>query len=508
MAHSSNGWIDSELAYEWFVFFEETTRTKAAGESRVLHLDTHKTHVTSKLIQFAHDHNVHVIGYPPNATDRLQGLDMIHFAQVKRKWPAKVQEHEENGYGSGIDNSHMLEIIDSVWKEVFTVSNNQRAFEVTGLAYPVITGEFTSQATTNQSVIPTRAIAPAENSSIQSSFPLQQPKPVSEAVNILELVDRLRNPPLTPTHTPPPDIQRTAATTSISPSSLHIHPSQFTPRKRDAAIAQHVNPVVQVIPLRSEVSADTPIITPLPDPTYHYPMASSHVAPPFIDPALMSREELEEEVSRRRANDRFAHQKLEEQASMITGQHAQLIIQNEHQIGTQRRLNNKNKRKDNSHVAMYLQKEQARGRTGRVYTEAGYRAAQEADIAQAAKSEQAKLKGSAVRVARSRRAAWRRETKEERKTENQRRRQEYEEACKDHAAADGRPLRAPRVLPKEPTPEYFSQAIEKAQNLQDYALEELRSVVADASGKGEQDELIWHTLQSLPLEKPASSDED
>ncbi|KAH9828710.1 uncharacterized protein C8Q71DRAFT_691194, partial [Rhodofomes roseus] len=53
--------------------------------------DSHATHISPELCQYASQHNLHVVGYPPESTDRLQGLDMVHYAQIKRLWPLKVQ---------------------------------------------------------------------------------------------------------------------------------------------------------------------------------------------------------------------------------------------------------------------------------------------------------------------------------------------------------------------------------------------------------------------------------
>ncbi|KAH9912439.1 uncharacterized protein B0H18DRAFT_1127156 [Fomitopsis serialis] len=338
--------------------------------------------------------------------------------------------------------------------------HQKNAFAVTGLAYAAVdsTDTATPYATVNPNAIPplAHAVIPAENTSITSSFLQRQPTPVGEAVNILGLINRFRNPPSTPPHTPPRDAERTAATTIITPSSLRVHPDEFTPRKRDAAIAHHLNDRAKNIPLRSTVTVETPVIPPLLDSGPPLPPPDFYILSLPAPPDCMSRDELEGEVAALRAISTVSQATVTEQSHVIVGQRAQLILQNEHQIGTQARLNQKKKKKDNSHVATYLKKEQARGRTGRVYTEEGFRAAQAADLAQSEKAALEKLKGSASRVARSRRAKWRREKKEARKAMNTRKKKEYEEACRDCDADRTKRPRAPRAVPRDLTPEHLT----------------------------------------------------
>ncbi|THH06321.1 hypothetical protein EW146_g9649 [Bondarzewia mesenterica] len=92
IAHSPNGWMDGELGLEWIKDFNAQTEAKAKGHTHILLLDEHSSHHTLKLLAFAKDHNIKILGYPPHCTHALQGLDVVCFARMKEIWKQEVHE--------------------------------------------------------------------------------------------------------------------------------------------------------------------------------------------------------------------------------------------------------------------------------------------------------------------------------------------------------------------------------------------------------------------------------
>jgi hypothetical protein len=171
--------MDSKLALEWLKWMDEITSTKANGETRVIHLDGHSTHTALEFDDYAAEHNIVLVGYPPDSTDRLQGLDVLHFLRVKDLWPRKVREWD-TAHHEPLRNPGMLQIIDELWKEVFSEENNKKAFEMTGLTQPV-----------DRSAIPSRALAPAEETSIRSAYPMPQSAKVRETIAVLDVLHQI-----------------------------------------------------------------------------------------------------------------------------------------------------------------------------------------------------------------------------------------------------------------------------------------------------------------------------
>ena len=54
ICHSPKGWTDGDIALLWLVKdFDEQTREKAQGQTRVLILDGHSLHYTPELLEYA-----------------------------------------------------------------------------------------------------------------------------------------------------------------------------------------------------------------------------------------------------------------------------------------------------------------------------------------------------------------------------------------------------------------------------------------------------------------------
>ncbi|TFK78622.1 DDE-domain-containing protein, partial [Polyporus arcularius HHB13444] len=170
---SLNGWIDGGIFAEWIHWFDQRTAGKADGRPRVLHLDSHKTHTTLEVDDYAADYGIIIIGYPPKSTHGLQGLDRVHFGRMKTLWPKEVKRFEED-HGYNMEKVDFLRVLHNVSREVFTAENNRRAFIVTGLTRPV-----------DPSHISERMMAPSQESSTQGSLPLPQPTPVRNVTTLI-----------------------------------------------------------------------------------------------------------------------------------------------------------------------------------------------------------------------------------------------------------------------------------------------------------------------------------
>ena len=87
ICHSPKGWTDGDVALFWMIKdFDKQTRDKVQGHTHVLILDEHSSHYMPELLEYARDHNIMILGYPPHCTHALQGLDVVCFARMKETW--------------------------------------------------------------------------------------------------------------------------------------------------------------------------------------------------------------------------------------------------------------------------------------------------------------------------------------------------------------------------------------------------------------------------------------
>lgn len=109
VTHSDNRWTDKELGYKWMVKdYDCLTKDKANGKTWVLLLDGHSSHYSNKLLHYAEQNNIIIIGYPPHCTHALQGLDVVCFAKMKDIWHQKIWEYERAHNRAGISKSKFV----------------------------------------------------------------------------------------------------------------------------------------------------------------------------------------------------------------------------------------------------------------------------------------------------------------------------------------------------------------------------------------------------------------
>src|SRR5437762_9977437 len=88
---SDNGWTDNEMAVEWLEkCFESETR--CGDEYRLLILEGHASHISTKAIKFCVASKIIPLCLPPHTTHLLQPLDVGIFADLATEYKAGVRE--------------------------------------------------------------------------------------------------------------------------------------------------------------------------------------------------------------------------------------------------------------------------------------------------------------------------------------------------------------------------------------------------------------------------------
>ncbi len=428
-----------------------------------------------------------MIGYPSKSTHGLQGLDRVHFGRAKALWPLHVRQFaDEHGYQ--MRKEDFLRVLNGVWTEVFTAENNRRAFVVTGLTRPVQPERISS-----------RMMAPSQETSTQSSFPIPQSTPIRNAARLIAVVSDLDSSTPTRSHV----TRETEIALNISPASMAVDPNLFTPQKRQLAIARHVHLAKLDLPTRCTISSSSHPLSPqlaqppdVSDIGYRTP---SPLPLESDDPAV-----LQAENRRLQANLQQAQHTMRVQNSQLHGQNAQLLLQNEHCLGLQKQLNQKGKRKKNSHLAKYLS-DAGPGR--RVFTSVEFRDAIRRDQKAAEKKDLAKFRREVLAAAKRRRNQWREEQKEKRRAENERVQKEWEDAVTETQIAGGSGHQA---LPKKTrarkakTPERYTHAVEQAERLTDEDASTLQDIIEDGLSKDDRRQAILEALEQMDLDIPDS----
>ncbi|EIN06306.1 hypothetical protein PUNSTDRAFT_16929, partial [Punctularia strigosozonata HHB-11173 SS5] len=132
ITYSTNGWTDKVTARTWIEGFEEQTHQMAAGRTRFIFLDGHSSHYALPVLQFAKEHNIELLGYPPHCTHALQGLDVVCFAKFKLAWRAELSRYHEL-YQQKVKKEDITGLFGNAYLAAFTEETVKAAFSATGI---------------------------------------------------------------------------------------------------------------------------------------------------------------------------------------------------------------------------------------------------------------------------------------------------------------------------------------------------------------------------------------
>lgn len=130
IAVSARGYIDGELGVEWIQAFDEDTKDRVGV--RFLFVDGHNSHCTVEFLDYAAEHNIIVISYPPHTTHALQGLDVTCFGPLKLYW-SKEKAKWERLKKRRLGKNDFLAVYSLARRRAFTEKNIKSAFRATGL---------------------------------------------------------------------------------------------------------------------------------------------------------------------------------------------------------------------------------------------------------------------------------------------------------------------------------------------------------------------------------------
>jgi hypothetical protein len=181
--------MTNELGLEFIKLFHNLTAHLQNEGPRLLHVDCHCSHINLPLINFAREHDIVIIGYPPHMTHVLQGLDVILFSPLKHAYAKHAAEHLSQT-GHEVQKHEFLSVLHPAVQDAFSAENIRMAWKATGLR-PV-----------NRSAISDSDLAASKEFSLQHTLPLAPPSPIRAVVDAMRCYDHLQDllsPPMSPT---------------------------------------------------------------------------------------------------------------------------------------------------------------------------------------------------------------------------------------------------------------------------------------------------------------------
>lgn len=136
MGHSDSGWMTSEAFYEYITnVFHPWLKEKGIQMPVVLFLDGHSSHININLSEYCKEHGIILTAFYPNATHRLQPLDVGVFYPLKNCWRNDVREWRMANCGKKMQRSDFPKIFHKSLNTTLSPAIIAKSFQTCGL-YP------------------------------------------------------------------------------------------------------------------------------------------------------------------------------------------------------------------------------------------------------------------------------------------------------------------------------------------------------------------------------------
>ena len=130
---SDKGWTNNEIGVHWLRdTFDLYTKSRTTGSHRLLILDGHGSHVSSEFVEYAEQHNIVPLCFPPHSTHHLQPLDVGLFSPLAKAYKRRLRQNSMYG-AVNVTKSQFLEILYTARLEAFTPENIAGAWRGAGL---------------------------------------------------------------------------------------------------------------------------------------------------------------------------------------------------------------------------------------------------------------------------------------------------------------------------------------------------------------------------------------
>ena len=299
---SKNGWTDQNIAIDYLRLFDEQTREKANGRTRVLFLDGHSSHDSVELVDGARNRNIKILAYPSHTTHVLQGLDVVCFARLKEKHTQKIQEFKENN-NITLTHKFFLRTFGPAFLEAFTPETVKTAFSATGI-YPFRRG-----------VVSPEQMGPSEALTTNPSVPGILATPVRKVISAFSYY-----------HSPPHEDKRAGGRFLLSQAFVN----DMTPMKRTRILHASLGTSSSTSFLVSDPPIPASSIR-IHEPNYEKPgasLAELDFSSESEDNANISKEQIRSENRKLRQQLKEARKHIRVRDQVIEVNHAEMIIQN------------------------------------------------------------------------------------------------------------------------------------------------------------------------------------
>lgn len=127
-----SGYIDSITFMTWLKHFSSIAGC-SKDDPHILLLDGHESHKTLEAIDFARQHGIVLITFPPHCTHRLQPLDRTYFKSLKSAYSRSCDNWLTTNRGRAITQYEVMPLFAQAYSSSANIQSAVNGFAVSGL---------------------------------------------------------------------------------------------------------------------------------------------------------------------------------------------------------------------------------------------------------------------------------------------------------------------------------------------------------------------------------------
>ncbi|KAJ8963711.1 hypothetical protein NQ314_005432 [Rhamnusium bicolor] len=129
---SKSGWMTSPLFVDLFKHFQKITNSSKENPTLIL-IDNHETHCSITAINYARNHGIHLLSFPPHTSHKLQPLDVGVYSSFKANCKTAFNNWMATNPGKQITIYDIPALSNIAFKNSFTIKNITSSFKKSGL---------------------------------------------------------------------------------------------------------------------------------------------------------------------------------------------------------------------------------------------------------------------------------------------------------------------------------------------------------------------------------------
>jgi hypothetical protein len=134
---TASGWTNDSIGLQWLTDFEGWSRDKLDDpkrDYRLLILDGHGSHVTSKFFEICYQKRIILAVFPPHSTHRLQPLDIGMFRPFAMRYSMYLDQWHNDRLGHcNFSKREFFQVFWPSYLQSFTTKNVLSAWEKSGI---------------------------------------------------------------------------------------------------------------------------------------------------------------------------------------------------------------------------------------------------------------------------------------------------------------------------------------------------------------------------------------